>query len=194
MKPDWPPLDAGIEAINPFIFGQPLDWLEGTISRAVCIPPTDDHDWWDRFIPDATYAGLAKKLGLPFDPVQNEQPGQVGKMFSLPIDSDQSDSEIEIIVNRGLYLLWVSRAEELASCLLPDEALHEIQSLSERLVHYYGSNNRVRRQSQAEQVTEWATWLKCTHGGFHMASGILTDEGREVAAMREFINTFGETK
>ncbi len=186
MKTNWPPFDAGLAAIIPFIFGKPLQWAEDIIGRSSCLPRFDDHDWWDRFIPDATYAGLAKKLGLPFDPVQNEQPGQVGKMFSLPIDSDQSDSEIEIIVNRGLYLLWVSRAEELASCLLPDEVLHEIQSLSEKLVHYYGSGNRVWRECQAEQVTEWATWLKCTHGGFDMASGALTDEGREVAAMREF--------
>ena len=183
MKADWPPLDAGFEAINPFIYCKPLQWLEDTIGRATCLPRFDDHDWWDRHIPDASFAGLSKKLGLPFDPAQHEQPGQVGKLCALPINSDQSDSEIEIIVNRGLYVLWAVRAEELADSLPPDEALHEIQLMGEKLAHYYGSGNR---ECQAEQVIEWATWLKCTYGGFDMASGALTDEGREVAAMREF--------
>lgn len=183
MKADWPPLNAGFEAINPFIYGKPLQWLEDIIGRAAkCLPRFDDHDWWDRFIPDATFAGLARKLGYPHDLAQHEQPGQVGKLFALPIHSDQSDNEIEIIVNRGLYVAWVARAVELADSLPPAEALHEIQLMSEKLVHYYGSGNR----GQAEQVTKWATWLKCTHGGFDMASGALTDEGRDVAAMREF--------
>lgn len=186
MKTDWPPLDAGLEAINPFIYGKPLQWLEDTIGRAACLPPPDDHDWWDRFIPDTTFARLAQKLGYPHDLAQHEQPGQVGKLFALPIHSDQSNSEIEIIVNRDMCVAWVVRADELADSLPPAEALHEIQLMSERLVHYYGSNNHDRRECQAEQVTEWATWLKCTHGGFDMASGALTDEGREVAAMREF--------
>jgi len=194
MKPDWPPLDAGFEVIIPFIFGKLLGWFEDNTGRAAYIPPTDDHDWWDRFIPDATHVGLAKKLGLPFDPAQHEQPVQVGKLWPLHINSDQEDDEIETIVNRGLYVLWVACAEELAKTLPPDEALREIQSMSEKLVHYFGSNNRIRRQSQSEQVTEWATWLRCTHGGFDMASGALTDEGREVAVMREYINTFREAK
>jgi len=193
MKTDWSPLDAGIEVINPFIFGKPLQWLEYTIGRATCLPRFDDHDQWDRLIPMNTFAGLAKKLGFPCDPAQHGQPGQVGKLFPLPIQSDQSDSEIEIIVNRMLYVLWVVRAEELADSLPTDEALREVQLMSEKLVNYYGSGNLVWRECQAEQVTEWATWLKCTHGGFDMVSGLLTDEGREVAAMREFNMNGGAT-
>ena len=186
MKTDWLSLDAGFGAIILFIFGKPLHWLEDTIERATCLPRFDDHDQWDSNIPINTFAGLAKKLGFPFDPTQNEQPGQVGKLFALLIHSDQSDNEIEIIVNRGLFVPWTVRAEELADSLPIDEALREIQLMSEKLVHYYGSDNRVWRERQAEQVTEWATWLKCTHGGFDMVSGVMTDEGREVAAMREF--------
>lgn len=183
MKTNWPQLDAGIEYINPFIFGKPLPWLEDTIGRATCLPQFDCHDWWDGHIPIGTFAALAKKLGFPCDPAQHDQPGQVGKLFLLPIHSDQSDSEIEIIVNRGLYVLWAARAEELADSLPPEEALREIRLMGEKLVHYYGSGNRER---QAEDLIEWAKWLKCTHGGFDMSSGALTDEGREVAAMREF--------
>lgn len=186
MKADWPPLDAEFEAINPFIYGKPLQWLDDTIGRATCLPRFDEHDQWDRHIPIATFARLARKLGFPHDLAQHEQPGQVGKLWPLPIHSDQSDNEIEIIVNRGLYVLWAARADELADSLPPAEALREIQLMSEKLVHYYGRNNRVWLECQAEQVTKWATWLKCTHGGFDMASGALTDEGREIAAIREF--------
>jgi hypothetical protein len=186
MKTDRPPLDAGFETIIQFIFGKPLQWLDEAIGRATCLPRFDDHGQWDQHNPDATFAGLAEASGLPHDLAQHEQPGQVGKLFALPIHGDQSDSEIEIIVNRGLYVLWVTRAKELADSLPHVEALHEIQLMSEKLVHYYGSSNRVWRECQAEQVTEWATWLKCTHGGFDMVSGVMTDEGREVAAMREF--------
>jgi len=191
MKNDWPQLDAGIESINSFISGKPLQWAEDIIGRAACLPRFDDHDQWDRHHPEATFAGLAKKLGFPFDLMQNEQPVQVGKLWPLPIHSDQSDSEIEIIINRGLYVLWVVRAEELADSLPPDEALRELQLMGEKLAHYFGSGNRVWRECPAEQVTEWATWLRCTHGGYDMTSGVLTDEGREVAAMREFNMTGG---
>jgi hypothetical protein len=186
MKTDWPPFDAGPESSIPFIFGKPLHWAEDIIGRATCLPRFDDHDQWDRYIQIATFARLAKKLCFPFDLTQNEQPGQVGKLWPLPIHSDQSDNEIEVIVNRGLYVLWLVRAEELADSLPTHEALREIQLMSEKLFQYYGSGNRVWRECQREQVTEWATWLKCTHGGFDMASGALTDEGGEVAAMREF--------
>lgn len=183
MKTDGPPLDAGLEIIIPHIYGKPCQWADAIFERAACLPRFDDHDQWDKHDPKCTFAQLAQKLGFPFDPAQHEQPTQIGKMFPLPIHSDQSDCESEIIVNRGLYVLWAARADELADSLPPDEVLREIQLMSEKLVHYYGSGNRVW---QAEQVTEWATWLKCTHGGYDLASGVLTDDGREVAAMREF--------
>lgn len=186
MKTNWPPFDAGLEAIIPFIFGKPWPWAEDINGRAACLPRFDDHDQWNRHNPEATFAGLAKKTGLPHDLAQNEQPGQVGKLWALPIHSDQSDSEIEIVVNRWLYVMWAVRAEELADTLPPDEALRELQLMGEKLVHYFGSGNRVWRECQAEQIKEWATWLRCTHGGYDMASGVLTDEGREIATMREF--------
>lgn len=186
MKSDWPPFDGGFEAITPFIFGKPLQWLEDTIGRAACLPQFDDHYQWDAHDPIATVAGLAKKLGFPCNPAQHEQPYQVRKLWSLPIHSDQSDSEIEIIVNRGLYVMWLACTEDFVNRLPPDETLRQIQLMGEKLVHYFGSNNHVSRKCQSEQMTFWATWLRCTHGCYDMVSGNLTDEGREVAAMREF--------
>lgn len=185
MKNHWPPLDAGFEVIIPHIFGKSLEWTDAVFERAASLPRSDDHDQWDRHIEIATFAGLAKKLGFPCDPLQHEQPVQVGKLWPLPINSEQSDSEIEIIVNRGLYILWALRVEELADTLPPEAALRQIQVMGEKLAYYYGSLNRVWRECQTEQVKEWATWLRCTHGGYDLASGALTDDGREVAAMRD---------
>jgi len=186
MKPDCPLLDAGSDAILPFIFGKPLQSLEDTFGHAAELPHIEDHQNWDIYDPTDTFARLAKKLGFPFDPAQHEQPGQVGKLFPLPINSDASDSEIEIIVNRGLYVLWTVRAEELADSLPPEKALREIQLMSEKLVHYLGSDNQVWRECQSKQVAQWAIWLRCTHGGYDIASGVLTPDGREMAALREF--------
>jgi hypothetical protein len=193
MKTYWPPLDAGFEVIIQFIYSKPLQWVEDTIGRATCLPWFDDHDQWDRHIQIATFAGLAKKLGFPYDPLQHEQPGQVGKLWPLPIHSEQSNSEIEIIVNRGLYILWAVRAEELADTLPPEAALRQLQVMSEKLAFYYGSLNRVWRECQTEQVKEWATWLRCTQGGYDLASGTLTNDGREVAVMREIEMNGGAT-
>lgn len=186
MKADWLQLNAGIDAIISFIFGRSMQWVDDTIGRTTCLPRFDNHDRWDRHIPIGTFAAFAKKLGFPCDFAQHEQPGQVGKMWPLPIHSDASNSEIEIIVNRGLYVLWAVRAEELADSLPSDEALRQLQLMAEKLVHYFGSGNRVWRECQAEQVKEWAIWLRCTHGCFDIASGALTDDGREIAVLREF--------
>lgn len=193
MKTDWPQHDAGFEVITQHIFGKSLEWADAVFDRAECLPRSDDHDQWDRHIQIATFAGLAKKLGFPFDPLQHEQPGQLGKLWPLPIHSEQSNSEIEIIVNRGLYVLWAILTEELADTLPPEEALRQLQVIGEKLAYYYGSDNRVWRECQAEQVKEWAIWLRCTHGGYDLASGNLTDDGREVAAMREVDMNGGAT-
>ena len=188
MKTDWPPLDAGLEIIIPHIYGKPLQWADAILERtaAAGIPRYDDHDQWDNYDPIDIFAQLAQKLGFPFNPAQHEQPTQIGKMFPLPIHSDQSDCETEIIVSRGLYVIWTVRSEELGESLTPGEALRQLQVMGEKLVHYFGSINRVWRECQAEQVKEWTIWLRCTHGGYDLASGALTDDGREVAAMREF--------
>lgn len=80
--------------------------------------------------------------------------GQVGKLFPLPIHSDQSDSEIEIIVNRGLYVPRASSSRGIGRQPAPDEALRELQLMGEpKLVHYFGSGNRVlaRLPGQAGQ-------------------------------------------
>lgn len=186
MKRNWPPFDAGFEVINTFIFDEPLQWLEDTIGRATCLPRFDDHNQWDRYNPETDFARLTKKLGFPSNLAKHEQPGQLGKMFALAIHSDASNCEDEIIVNRELCVHWLVRANELADTLPPEKALREIQLMSEKLAYYYGSNNRVWRECQSEQVKEWAKWLRCTHGGYDLASGTLTDDGREVAAMRNF--------
>lgn len=185
MKNHWPPLDAGFEVIDTFIFDKPLQWLDDTIGRATCLPRFDDPNQWDRYNPETDFARLTKKFGFPSDLAQHEQPRQVGKLWPLSIHSDVSNCEDEIIVNRGLFVPWLVRANELADSLPPDEALRQIQVMGEKLAYYYGSNNRVLRECQTAQVKEWATWLRCTHGGYDLATGALTDDGREVAAMRD---------
>lgn len=185
MKTNWPPIDAGFKTIIQFIYGQPLQWVEETIGRATCLPRFDDHDQWDRYNPETDFARITEKLGFPADLVQHEQPRQVGMLCPLSTHSDASDRVDATIVNRGLYVLWVARSNELAATLPPEEALREIQLMSEKLVHYYGIN-KYQRECLAEQVNEWATWLRCTHGCYGTASGALTDEGRDIAAMREF--------
>ncbi len=186
MKTNWPPIGAGLKIILSFIYCKPWQWVEDTTElAATCLPRVDDHDQWNRYNPETDFAKLAKELDFPFDPAKFEQPRQVGKLWPLSIHSDASDCEDEIIVNRGLYVLWVARSNELAATLPPEEALREIQLMSEKLVHYYGINKH-QRECLSEQVTEWATWLRCTHGCYDTASGALTDEGRDIAAMREF--------
>jgi hypothetical protein len=184
MKKEWPPFDAGFEVINTFIFEKPLQWLDDKIGRAKSLPRFDDHQW-DRYNPETDFARLTKKLGFPADLVQHEQPRQMGKLWPLAIHSDASNCEAEIFLNRALFVLWLVRVDELADTLPPKEALRKIQLMSEKLTYYYGSNNRVWRECQSEQVKEWAKWLRCTHGGYDLASGTLTDDGREFAAMRD---------
>ncbi len=191
MKKYWPPLDAGIEIIGPLVFSKPLQWIEEKIGLARCLPRFDDHDQWDRYNPEIDFAQLTKKLGFPYDLALNEQPRQMGKLWPLSIHSDTSNCEDEIFLNRVLFVPWLERAHELADSLPPDEALRQIQVMSEKLVHYFGGN-RVWRECQTEQVKEWATWLRCTHGCFDMDSGALTDAGRAVAALRDIMMKGGQ--
>lgn len=186
MKANCPSFDEGSEVIVPFIFGMSLPEIEQILESAGCLPALDDDYQWDPY--DSSHHGgrLAKKLGFPCDPKKHEQPYQVARLWPLPIRSYQSDCELEIIVNRGLRPVWEVISEQLADTLPPDEALRQLQQIGHKLVHYFGSNNRVWRGCQADQVKEWTVWLRCTHGCYDLASGHLTDDGREVAAMREF--------
>lgn len=186
-----PLLQAGPEVTVPSIFGMSLSEIEQILESAGCLPSLDDDDQWDPYDPSHHGRRLAKKLGFPCDPKKHEQPYQVARLWSLPIRSYQSDCELEIIVNRGLRVIWEVRSEQLADTLPPDEALRQLQQIGDKLVHYFGSNNRVWRECQADQVKEWATWLICTHGCYDLASGHLTDDGREIAALREFNMTGG---
>jgi hypothetical protein len=77
----------------------------------------------NQHIPIGTFAATTKKLGFPWDITQHEQLCKVGKLWSLPIHSDESNIVIEIIGNQMLYVLWAVRAGELADTLPPNEAL-----------------------------------------------------------------------
>lgn len=186
-RSSWPSLQAGPEVIVLFIFGISLPEIEQILESAGCLPSLDDDDQWDRYDPSHHGRRLAKKLGFPCDLTKHEQPYQVAKLWSLPIRSYQSDCELEIIVNRGLRPLWEVISEQLADTLPPDEALRQLQQIGNKLVHYFGSNNRVWRECQADQVKEWAIWLICTQGCYDLTSGDLTEDGLEIAALREFI-------
>jgi hypothetical protein len=184
MKIDYLPLDAGIELIAPFIFNKPMQWCEDKLGSMVGLPRPDDDLEWDDYDPLPTYAGLAKKLGLPCDPSGHEQPTQVGHVFPLLFRSYSLDCETEIYVNRGMYELWVARAEELIDTLPPEESLLQLQAMSLKMVHYFGCSSRHQRDLKSRDVIEWVTWLRCTHGGYD-SSGNLTDDGKEVSTMRD---------
>jgi hypothetical protein len=130
---------------------------------------------------------IADALGLPCQET-HQQPYDAALMFPLSLSPDMYDTKDEFEVVVFLFFTWTCVIRKLAreSSGDIDNLFKKIRSINITLTHFFGSNNRTIRRIEFEGSEDKRTWLQCTHGGYDLDSGVLTEEGREIATMREF--------
>jgi hypothetical protein len=180
-----PGLDADPSVIIAFLFGTEIDELKATLANlSAKLPPLDDHDLWDDYDPVNDLSKLAKLLGLPSNPKYHQQPYDLVRLFPLPLRSDQSDNEEEIVLYRLLFVLWFLAAMRDSDVLEPSERLFELKLISANLVHYFGDRNGEFRTIQWRVAKDCFDWFAFTEGCFDLETGALIE--REKPALREF--------
>jgi len=189
MKPkkNRPPMDAARFVIIAHCLILTVEEVEAKFGEmGSCIPSPEAHEWWDQYdvLADAVPVSIA--MGLPSDPNKNQQPHDVARMIRavLPIHSDQSDDEDEIIVNRGLLRLFTERVKMLLGTLPRTDALEQIKSIVTELNHFFGSDDVITREARLEDALEVLEWFADTDGLHDLESGIVDVEA---AALRAYL-------
>lgn len=182
-----PPMDAALRLIIAHCFKSTVEEVEAKLGEiASCLPSPEDHKWWDRYdvLTDAVPLSIA--MGLPSDPKKHQQPNDIALLIRavLPIHSDQSDDEDEIVVNRGHLRLFTQRAETLLDTLPRTDALEQIRSMVIELNHYFGSSDRVTRESRLRVAKNVIEWFRDTEGLHDAESGKVDVEA---AALRKYL-------
>jgi hypothetical protein len=190
MKPkkNRPPMDAARFVIIAHCLILTVEEVEAKLGEiASCIPSPEAHKWWDQYdvLTDAVPLSIA--MGLPSDPNKHQQPHDVARMIRavLPIHSDQSDDEDEIVVNRGHLHLFTQRAKTLLDTLPCADALEQIKWMATELNHYFGSNDRVTREARLEDALEVLEWFADADGLHDPESGIVDVEAAALRAYRK---------
>ena len=189
MKPKEgrPPMDAARFVIIAHCLILTVEEVEAKLSEiASCIPPPEAHECWDQYDVLADAVPVSMAMGLPSDPSQNQQPRDVARMIRnvVPIHSDQSDDENEIIVNRGLLRLFTERVKTLLGTLPRTDALEQIKWIVTELNHFFGSDDLVTREARLEDALEVLEWFRDT-GGLHDPESGIVDV--EAAALRAYL-------
>jgi hypothetical protein len=130
---------------------------------------------------------IADALGLPCQET-HQQPYDAAWMFPLSLSPDMYDIKDEFVVIVFLFFTWTFVILKLAreSSGDIDNLFKKIRSMNVALAHFFGSDSRTCRRNEFEYAENKRTWLRCTHGGCDLDSGVLTEIGREIAALREF--------
>lgn len=181
-----PPWNADPATIVAHCLKYPADYVEALLCEmGTMIPSPENHDWWDRRDPVQDAIPVAIRMGLPHDPRQHQQPHDVAHLigYVLPTHSDRSDDNDEIFINRVLYPLFIQRKEELLDTLPRTDALEQIRWMVIEINHFYGSKNRVIRESRLQEAVRLIDWFRGTDVLHDRESGVVDVD---TAAMREF--------
>lgn len=180
-----PPMDAHPLVILSHCYGLPADQIEALIEElGERQPSLEDDDWWNHHDTLAEGVALAETMGLPLDPTQHQQPWDVARLLTmLPIHSDASNDRVETRVNRGLHLLTSDQSKALFKTHPPEQAYSRIRWTAVELNHYFGSNNRVIRESRLREYLDGLEWFTDTEGLHDPHSG---DVDVDAAALRKY--------
>ena len=192
-------------------FDWPLDdakrHLETVESQLSEVDPHETHFAKQMVMPGI--CNVCCKLGLPCDPMQHEQPYLLLKLSAIPIASlslyefatASGDTERPMeSLTPIILLLWDVKLREcvdqyLAMRCSTDDALRDVVTdmtwVGFKLIALMWSDS-VR--SEVEQLLFYGEYLTFTRGCFDLESGDLTPEGREIAAMREYLFRYGRAK
>lgn len=183
-----PSFEAEPAVIIAYCLKRPVAYVEAMlVELAKWIPSPENDDWWNRHDTALDAAAVAKAWGLPHDPAKHQQPHDVARMIKcvLPIHSDSSDDEDEIFFNRSLYLLFLGEALTLHERMPREEAWTRFEEMMIDLNHYFGSDNRVIRESRIREAKRVIVeWFRPTDGLHDPESGVVDVEA---AAVREFL-------
>lgn len=161
----------------------------------------DPHERWHPFTLDELMGEPCVLLGLPSRADIHQQPTDLRLAFPAPLNgaslneymTDPFDVERPLEwLTPELLLMWRQRLIDLANMQISEGLDAEermrfaatfLKEVGLRLLAFTCPEVIGCR---AKTLMDQCNWLKYTRGCFNLQSGALTDEGREVAAMREF--------
>jgi hypothetical protein len=183
-----PSFEAEPAVIIAYCLKRPVAYVEARlVELAKSVPSPENDDGWDRHDTALDAAEVAKAWGLPHDPDQHQQPHDVARMIEsvFPIHSDSSNDKDEIVVNRCLYRLFLDEARTLHERTPREEAWTRFEEMMIDLNHYFGSDNRVIRESRIREAKRLLVeWFRPTDGFHDPESGVVDVDA---AASREFL-------